>query len=1199
MTAVVVAVRRNQREVTMDQELAKSEKRLQLREVNPYLICVLCGGYFVDAASIVECLHTFCWTCIVKYLEKNKFCPICDVQAYKTKPHLSIRPDYTIQRLTYKMVPGLFAKEMKRRKEFYLSSDPPPTAVNLPPSAFYSPDDNISLSLEYYEAGMNNNDEKCRQAGDEHDSLKMKLLPHKRYLQCPAAVTINHLKKFVRMKYGLAAEQMVDIIYQEECLPEDFSLMDVAYTFMWDRTTPMRFSYRILERAAVPAESNSDINGAHGYSASKNDFKRNSWPRNGPNSSSESGTTNTTNGRQLRGNVFSKRKSDSGNESNEASTKDEADELDDLSLVKRLRMNARQTRSSNKKASPRRRSRSTSTKRKKQKKTAIESDALSGYSSATSPDYPSSSVPSNVDEMDSFDDDAKYEDDIEEITDDFDDDDDEGRLWISPTEDETKDKDSEVTSQESSGDIDMDDDEKMVIDPSEEIDDRSEVKVKKKSKKGKHHHHHHHHHRHTKKTPPATILKSESNDIMKLKVKLNPIIACEKYDKPSKSSSKSRTVGEVVPMYSSNSRLTADSANDSKSNAFNNNAGITNVSNKLSNKTNERRKSTDRSCSKISSSSDISSSTSRLKSGSCNSSKDYDNIAHNSFADDSSQGSRVSEENAELKRAMDVINEDLECQEVASKVADAKVPKVPEKSYRPPSLPQSLPNSTSFTRKSSPTPLIFTTCDSNSSRSKSPLLHPPSSITVSKITAAEKRKLDEDKLLNNNQDPKAADNLRPSLEIMLVNGPKMQSFFNVDSKKDASRLKGNNGQTVKSSIPASHCTSVSTSVSSSSSASLSTSPLVRLQKMSINLPSVTVTHSTSTSKTTNTSKTVVQNKNEPCIQAGSIEISLQKENTAPTRIENRDMKKTDGQKKGTVGSTGALDLSPTSQLTRPSVSGASSGTVHTSSSTNHSNITLKRPKSVPPVCIKPQVNKIPPQLNTGKVGSTNGPKSIPVSMQNLTVLSNAAAHLAAKSQQDQRNTIQINGNSSPSIKSAQNPQILPASPSPKNNHSVSNLNNCLQQNMSLKIPSLQQRPIKNPSFKQDNSPVRSKPMNMPKLNEIDRKQFIRPAPHGNNSSGINTTKPGQNQFVRHITDPSVMIYARQQNASVVSGNHSSSGNSMSKKFVSGNNGRLSSPPGVIPIASMFRQGGIAREIEKVSAGLQMKTTVNKELTSVK
>ena len=49
-----------------------------------------------------------CRSCIVKYLEGNKYCPTCDVQIHKTRPLLSIRSDKALQDVVYKLVPGLF-----------------------------------------------------------------------------------------------------------------------------------------------------------------------------------------------------------------------------------------------------------------------------------------------------------------------------------------------------------------------------------------------------------------------------------------------------------------------------------------------------------------------------------------------------------------------------------------------------------------------------------------------------------------------------------------------------------------------------------------------------------------------------------------------------------------------------------------------------------------------------------------------------------------------------------------------------------------------------------------------------------------------------------------------------------------------------------------------------------------------------------
>ncbi|KAG8236127.1 hypothetical protein J437_LFUL001614 [Ladona fulva] len=52
-------------------------------------------------------------------MDTNNFCPICDVQIHKAKPFLNIKPDKTLQDIVYKLVPGLFQAEMRRRREFY------------------------------------------------------------------------------------------------------------------------------------------------------------------------------------------------------------------------------------------------------------------------------------------------------------------------------------------------------------------------------------------------------------------------------------------------------------------------------------------------------------------------------------------------------------------------------------------------------------------------------------------------------------------------------------------------------------------------------------------------------------------------------------------------------------------------------------------------------------------------------------------------------------------------------------------------------------------------------------------------------------------------------------------------------------------------------------------------------------------------
>uniref|UniRef100_G3MKP5 RING-type domain-containing protein n=1 Tax=Amblyomma maculatum TaxID=34609 RepID=G3MKP5_AMBMU len=231
--------------------------RKKLIELNEHLTCVLCGGYFVDATTIIECLHSFCKTCIVKYLEVHKMCPVCDVQVHKTRPLQNIRSDQTLQDIVYKLVPGLYKNEMRRRRQYYASLAPSVRA-SLPPISIegrgdiqnverliFNYEDLISVIVEY-------------SARDVLPIRPLLLGPpppenqesppgSRRYLLCPGGFTVGHLKKFLRAKFGLAKNHEVDVMYMHDHLLDDYTLVDLAYIYSWRRNTPMRLLYRFPE----------------------------------------------------------------------------------------------------------------------------------------------------------------------------------------------------------------------------------------------------------------------------------------------------------------------------------------------------------------------------------------------------------------------------------------------------------------------------------------------------------------------------------------------------------------------------------------------------------------------------------------------------------------------------------------------------------------------------------------------------------------------------------------------------------------------------------------------------------------------------------------------------------------------------------------------------------------------------------------
>lgn len=63
-------------------------EQISLDDVHPYITCFLCRGYLIEATTIVECLHTYCHSCLMKHLAKEKCCPQCDMSINKSKTNI-------------------------------------------------------------------------------------------------------------------------------------------------------------------------------------------------------------------------------------------------------------------------------------------------------------------------------------------------------------------------------------------------------------------------------------------------------------------------------------------------------------------------------------------------------------------------------------------------------------------------------------------------------------------------------------------------------------------------------------------------------------------------------------------------------------------------------------------------------------------------------------------------------------------------------------------------------------------------------------------------------------------------------------------------------------------------------------------------------------------------------------------------------
>ncbi|XP_057572733.1 polycomb group RING finger protein 2 isoform X3 [Hippopotamus amphibius kiboko] len=174
---------------------------------------------------------------------------------------LAFLSDKTLQDIVYKLVPGLFKDEMKRRRDFYAAypltevpngSNEDRGEVLEQEKGALSDDEIVSLSIEFYEGVRDREEKKGPLENGDGDKEKQTGV---RFLRCPAAMTVMHLAKFLRNKMDVPSKYKVEVLYEDEPLKEYYTLMDIAYIYPWRRNGPLPLKYRVqpaCKRLALP-----------------------------------------------------------------------------------------------------------------------------------------------------------------------------------------------------------------------------------------------------------------------------------------------------------------------------------------------------------------------------------------------------------------------------------------------------------------------------------------------------------------------------------------------------------------------------------------------------------------------------------------------------------------------------------------------------------------------------------------------------------------------------------------------------------------------------------------------------------------------------------------------------------------------------------------------------------------------------------
>ncbi|KAK6186200.1 polycomb group RING finger protein 3 [Patella vulgata] len=217
------------------------ERKIRLKTVNPNITCYLCKGYLIDATTITECLHTFCKSCLVKFLEENTTCPKCHLVIHQSYPLNYISFDRTMQDIVYKLVPNLYEKETKRQIEFCKKR-----GIQFPENNIQGSNDNESNNTEpppTEDKDYHRSDDQvnvCLECKGQLKTLKRK------FLRLSSHATIAQLKKFIALKIynNQSKYKDVDILCNEEILGKDHTLKFVQVTRWRSKDSPLLLHYR-------------------------------------------------------------------------------------------------------------------------------------------------------------------------------------------------------------------------------------------------------------------------------------------------------------------------------------------------------------------------------------------------------------------------------------------------------------------------------------------------------------------------------------------------------------------------------------------------------------------------------------------------------------------------------------------------------------------------------------------------------------------------------------------------------------------------------------------------------------------------------------------------------------------------------------------------------------------------------------------
>lgn len=223
------------------------QRRIPLKNLNPLLTCTICTGYLVDATTIVECLHSFCRSCIIRHLELSYDCPKCNTEIHKTKPFEYIRSDPSLQEVVYKLVPDLYQKEVLRKSSWGTKRN------GIKDGEDREENTRILVTLKYFRGTSRM---------ERIKTERVLIMFPTRYLCCQQEMPIRVLKKFVQYKFDISTDLFtIEIWRGDEILLNDLTLKQLVQIYgLFRERKPLELHYSLYPKFNLREEKPANMN---------------------------------------------------------------------------------------------------------------------------------------------------------------------------------------------------------------------------------------------------------------------------------------------------------------------------------------------------------------------------------------------------------------------------------------------------------------------------------------------------------------------------------------------------------------------------------------------------------------------------------------------------------------------------------------------------------------------------------------------------------------------------------------------------------------------------------------------------------------------------------------------------------------------------------------------------------------------------